>query len=298
MSLRLAITGSGAVSPAGWGLSALIEGSVAAPQPFEGAPNCLRRVVPKPEEKLPFLRHPRLRRGSPVARYLASAATEALGERRPERLAVMVSCYTGSVNYSSRFYSEVLAEPATASPILFPETVFNAPSSHLSALFGSGIVNHTLVGDESAFVTALDIAARWLVDDEADAVLVAAAEESDPLTAEALALGEDTPIVGEGAGALLIERSAERGVEIVEISEPITFTHSQSKAEASAKLGDADPGHDPDRIVERFGDCFGATPALAVVESAAALVRSGGSARIPIIGKNQAAASLRLETRL
>jgi hypothetical protein len=234
-----------------------------------------------------------LRRASPVARYLAAASTEAIGGREFKRLAVVVSCYTGSVNYSSRFYGEVLEEPGTASPILFPETVFNAPSSHLSALFGSDLVNHTLVGDESAFATALDLAARWLVDGEADAVLVAAGEESDPLTSGALALRQDAPIVGEGAAALVLERSDAAKVELSAVSDPITYRQTLRRRDAVAQvIASCQPVFE-DRTVDLFGDCFGATPAIALVGGAATLA-PGESLHLPIVGKNLAAARVTL----
>ncbi len=54
--------------------------------------------------------------------------------------------------YSRRFYEEVLRDPATASPLIFPETVFNAPASHLAAFLGTTAINYTLVGDEGTFL--------------------------------------------------------------------------------------------------------------------------------------------------
>ena len=43
---------------------------------------------------------------------------------------------TASIRYSERFFGEVLENPATASPMLFPETVMNAPASHMAAYLG------------------------------------------------------------------------------------------------------------------------------------------------------------------
>lgn len=240
---RVAITGAGAVSPAGWGLAPLLAaveaGQPLPSQPFgvpnsELPPRCRRRTVPKPSAKLPFLRDPRLRRTSPAGRFLAAAAIEAMGDRRAaiDRLAVIVSSYTGSINYSNRFYGEVLADPATASPILFPETVFNAPASHLSALFGSDEINYTLVGDGSQHIAALELASRWLLDGVADAVLVAAAEECDWLSAEALALFGSDPVVGEGAAALLLERSTAPEIEVERITDLHSITRLRPRAQA------------------------------------------------------------------
>ena len=247
----IAITGAGAVSPAGWGLSSLresvVEGREIVPQSFQGASSggrsYLRRAVPAPQAKSPLFRHPRLRRTSPVGRYLAAAAMEAVGEPRAEsfrsgesRLGIVVSCYTGCVNYSQRFFAEVVADPATASPILFPETVFNAPASHLSALFGSSEMNYSLVGDQSQYLTALETAARWLIDDEVDAVLVAAAEESDWLTAEALSLFDGAGVVGEGAAALLLECAQEPQIELALVTDRIPYSGKRRAGDAVRDL--------------------------------------------------------------
>ena len=69
---------------------------------------------------------------------------------------------SGCVNYSRRFYDEVLQDPATASPLIFPETVFNAPASHLAGYFASTAMDYTLVGDPCSFLQGTALAADWL----------------------------------------------------------------------------------------------------------------------------------------
>src|SRR5688572_15770058 len=114
------------------------------------------RNVPSPTGR--NLNHPRLRRASPITRFAVGAAQEALDMAEPdtpgnrETLGIVLCVMTGCVNYSRRFYDEVLREPSTASPLVFPETVFNAPSSHLAAVLGAGGMNYTLVGDPSSFL--------------------------------------------------------------------------------------------------------------------------------------------------
>ncbi len=315
---EIAIAGAGAVSPAGWGcapfLEALRRGDALGCEPFAlpgaGGSRMRRRPVPKPVQKLPFLRDPRLRRASPVGRFLAAAASEALASSRLDssgrRLAVISTCFTGCVNYSARFFGEVLDDPATASPILFPETVFNAPASHLAALFGSDEVNHTLVGDESAFASALDMAAAWLIDGAADAVLVVAGEESDPLTAEAKCLLEGGGVVGEGAGALLLERTAgdaEAAVLLDAVGEVEAYSKQRGRGGTAANDGGdrADGQHavvDTGAIEAVFGDAFGANPAWAAVAAWAA-VHSGRErgVTIPLVGRNAGAGWARFAAR-
>jgi 3-oxoacyl-(acyl-carrier-protein) synthase len=123
------------------------------------------------------------------------------------------------VQYSRRFYAEVLQDPKTASPILFPETVFNAPSSHLSALLASPAANYTLVGDYHCFTDGLDLARFWLITGRAEEVLLVAAEELDWLSAEAIQLLDPTTPLTEGAVALLLGKSHK--AEASEASFPI-----------------------------------------------------------------------------
>ena len=124
-----------------------------------------------------FLKHPRLRRVSPISKFAVAASLEALGEHRVAsikdgslKVGVIFSILNGCVNYSRRFYTEALADPKTASPILFPETVFNAPSSHLSALLGTAEINYTLIGDHAGFLPAIKIAKQWLEEGRVDGV--------------------------------------------------------------------------------------------------------------------------------
>jgi len=220
--LSLCVSGLGAVSPAGWGVDALRDAVRAGvPLPYEeirrapGAPRQRVCRVPRPAAPPEHARMPRLRRTSPIAGFAVAAAREALGPGREAsirsgalRAGVVFVMLNGCVNFSRRFYGEVLANPAMASPLIFPETVFNAPSSHLAALLGAGEANYTLVGDTAQFPAALDLASLWLEADEVDGVLLVAAEEADWLSAEAAALFDRGAVVGEGAGALYLEKSA------------------------------------------------------------------------------------------
>jgi hypothetical protein len=156
--------------------------------------------------------HPRLRRTSPIAHYAVSAALEALGEDAAKvssgalRLGIVYCALTGCVNYSRRFYDEVLKDPSTASPLVFPETVYNSPASHLAALLGTTAINYTLVGDSGTYLQGLVLAADWLSETRVDACLVIGAEEMDWLTAGASWLFEHNIVFSDGAGALYLGR--------------------------------------------------------------------------------------------
>lgn len=208
-----AITGWGAVSPAGWGVAALRE--VAEPVPAVGLERPgwdeSLRVRRAPKDGMPrqLFRHARLRRTSTIGRFAMAAAHEAvemadLPEDR--RLGIVYTTTCGCVNYSRRFYAEVLDDPAVASPLIFPETVFNAPASHLSAVWENPAVNYTLVGDSGVFLQGLAVAANWLEAGRVDDCLVVAAEEADWITADVLRHFDRRMELAEGAGALLLSR--------------------------------------------------------------------------------------------
>lgn len=213
------VQGVGAVSPAGWGMLPLRE-TLAKGEPLlvkelarPGWTRSLRvRPVPPPSPRPNFLAHARLRRTSPITQYAVGAALEALGEdaagvsRDRLNLGILLCVMTGCVNYSRRFYDETLKDPATASPLVFPETVFNAPASHLAALLGSTGINYTLIGDPGTFLQGLALAGEWLLTGRVEGCLVVGAEELDWLTADAYGLFARSIILSEGAGAVYLRR--------------------------------------------------------------------------------------------
>jgi 3-oxoacyl-(acyl-carrier-protein) synthase len=186
-----------------------------------------------------FLAHARLRRTSPIAHYAVSAALEALGGEAAKvssgelRLGIIYCALTGCVNYSRRFYGEVLSDPSTASPLVFPETVYNSPASHLAALLGTTAINYTLVGDPGTFVQGLVLAADWLTDQRVDGVLVIGAEEMDWMTAGAMQLFERKAIFSDGAGAIYLRRDTGNTspLQLKSVSDTQLFTNGRSRVE-------------------------------------------------------------------
>jgi hypothetical protein len=306
--VKIGVLGAGVVSPAGWGIEAFraaLDAGVPLPAEAreragrEGFPS-LVRAVPKPEVKLPFFRDPRLRRVSPAGRFVAGAALEALGEERIAqvksgdlRLGVVTTLFCGCVNYSQRFYREVLEDPHTASPIVFPETVFNAPSSHLSAMLGSHAINYTMIGDTAEFLCGLEVAAGWLFNDEVDGCLVVCTEEFDWLTAEAMDLFEPGCVMGEGGAALYLEKGDSPEVALAQVAGPELITERQPKVESAKRvhdavvMGDAGIWLHQDATREILGEGLGAAAGwqcLVAVESAR---RGGLQTAVNVTGLNE-----------
>jgi hypothetical protein len=245
---RILVRGLGAVSPAGWGAESL-RLAVAHGQPLPskdlarpGLKEPLRvRVVPPPNPRPAFLGHARLRRCSAISQYVVASALEALGADRALvnegalRLGIVVCVMSGCVTYSRRFYDEVLRDPATSSPLVFPETVFNAPSSHLAALLGATAINYTLIGDPGAFVQGLALAAQWLDEELVEGCLVVGAEEVDWVTADAFRLFTRRLILSEGAGALYLRREpgAGRSVELAAVTDSHLFRDRAGRVAAA-----------------------------------------------------------------
>ena len=173
------------------------------------------RLVPNPAARPEFLAHPRLRRTSPITHYAAAAALEAwpaCGRPRSRNFGsgLVVCLQSGCVQYSCRFYDETLKDPATASPLVFPETVYAAPASHVAALLENISLANSLVGDPSAFLQGVALGAQWLEENRVDACLVIGAEETNWILADALWHLERPAILTAGAGALCLCREPER----------------------------------------------------------------------------------------
>jgi hypothetical protein len=256
---RVFIHGAGVVSPAGWGWGSLrtaLCANIPLPTQQLARPgwkeSLVGRKVPAPTAPLDFLCHPRLRRASAVTTYAAAAAKEALNGAAWRQLGI-IFCVTGAcVQFSRRFYDEAWHNPAMASPLVFPETVFNAPSSHLSALLESSDVNYTLVGDAGTFLQALSVAADWLQSGRVGACVVVGAEELDWITSDACRNFSRGVICSEGAGALCLSSEPPTdgaGVELIAITASHLYLNGQSRMQTMQKMRDTLPRELPGALL-------------------------------------------------
>jgi 3-oxoacyl-(acyl-carrier-protein) synthase len=235
----------GWVTPLGSGLPSvwerLLNGDVAASETISSALNPrtyeVFRVPADATAKAPA--HPRLRRSSAISRFAVVAGLAALEDAgiqldaaSAERTAVIYAVSNGGVIYTKRFYHDVVESGSqAASPLLFPETVFNAPASHLAAILGITGASYTLVGDGAVGVLAVKMAEDLLQDGSLDRCLVVGAEEADWLLCDAYwrwhFLRKAPPIeafqpqprgmiLSEGAGAIVIDRTGSTALEQID----------------------------------------------------------------------------------
>jgi 3-oxoacyl-(acyl-carrier-protein) synthase len=239
--MSLAIAGMGWVTPLGRGVDSvwaqLLHGdeasATAISEEFGNRPYHVFRV---PESALTGLAHPRLRRASLISRFAAAAGLDALraagvklDAQNAERTALFFAIANGGVIYTKRFYRDVVDTGAqSASPLLFPETVFNAPASHLAAILGVTGATYTLVGDGAVGLAAIKMAEDLMANEPLDHCLVVGTEEVDWLSCDAYRrwrLLRLTPpiepfneqqrgmILSEGAGAIVLARDGPFTIE-------------------------------------------------------------------------------------
>jgi 3-oxoacyl-[acyl-carrier-protein] synthase III len=226
MKIDLAIAGMGAVTPAGVGVDALF-GPEPKPQmtrPLGGsaAEYPVLRVDLKNPTLVRWQKEPRLRRASPMTYFMTEAAAQALGDMPAADRAetgLIVALSAGCLLYTRKFFQGIVQDgQRTASPALFPETVFNSPGSHVASVLGLNGAVYALCGDESAWIGALKTAAVWLRRGRVRQVLVMGVEEFDPLVLDAYRsarwLKRPGFISSEGAAALLV-RAAQPGDSVV-----------------------------------------------------------------------------------
>ena len=164
--------------------------------------------------------------------------------------ALIFAVSNGGVIYTKRFYHEIVESGAqAASPLLFPETVFNAPASHMAAVLGITGASYTLVGDGAVGILALKMAEDLMENKTLDRCLVVGAEETDWLLCDAYhkwrLLRSASPIepfkqpprgmiLSEGAGAVLLSRNG--SVQLERIAAGPNFRKQSEAGDSVEKI--------------------------------------------------------------
>jgi 3-oxoacyl-(acyl-carrier-protein) synthase len=225
--MTASIAGLGWVTPLGRDLrsvwAAIRENRAPDPTLLESPVN--KRTVPVLRVPGDLLRDaaslPRLRRSSVISHLAVTAAVDAVASARmtPEalkRTALVFAASDGGVVYTRRFYADVVERGGgSGSPLLFPETVYNAPASHIAARLGLEGEVLTLVGDAATGLSAVQTGCELLAAAEADYCVIASAQEIDWITCEAYGrwgLIQNThnsaAVFSEGAAAIVLARES------------------------------------------------------------------------------------------
>jgi Beta-ketoacyl synthase, N-terminal domain len=329
--MNAAIVGLGWITPLGADLAqvraAIESGTVAETRPVQnpetGTVHLCRTVAPKLVESLG--RNPRLRRSSPISYFAIAAANAAMSDagyasltpEQANRTAVVFGVSNGGVVYTRRFYEQIMKQGANAaSPLLFPETVYNAPASHLAAALGIDGASYTLVGDNAVGISALHLGAQLLALGECDRAVVVGCEEIDWIVCEAFHEWRLAPTpLAEGGGAIVLEKE---GPLSLETHAGVSFAARRKTAEAlSEAVGDwtaelivssangsfvdraeRDAVQMPARWLypkRQLGEAPGASALWqAIVAALEVRSKSCASALIPVVGFNQQVSCARI----
>ncbi|MEZ5330630.1 MAG: beta-ketoacyl synthase N-terminal-like domain-containing protein [Thermoanaerobaculia bacterium] len=245
--MRVVVSGLGAVTAAGVGRTALAEAlergrvprtEIDRSEGFHGA-GFPRRAGLVPTRAFPQWIPPlEARRLSPPSRFAVVAARTALedaGIERPEEpdpaTAVSLGTAFGPSSWTQGLLDQIFGEgPQAASPVLFTESVANAPAGRVALACRAAGANHTFSQGEASALLAVARGADEIVHGGAERALAGATDEMTPLLHAilhrfgALAEGEEEPqpfgagrdgfLAAEGAAVALLEReetAAERG---------------------------------------------------------------------------------------
>lgn len=183
------------------------------------------------------------RRMGRVSRMAVAASIEALEDSKlaletmdKDRIGVIMGTAYGSSSHVEDFFVSLLREgPRGAQPFLFPETVPNAPASHIAMFHGITGPNTTFCQNDISAENAILYAVNLLSQNIVDVVFVGGADELtamqygcydalgvlNKITAKDEAAVNPAPggglVLGEGAGILIMEKSesaCQRGASI------------------------------------------------------------------------------------
>ncbi|MRR33789.1 beta-ketoacyl synthase [bacterium] len=222
--IEIVVTGLAAISSAGVGLDPLREvlrtgESALRPIPAElaGAEGHLwgRAEGFKASDFMSPLKARKLDRCSLFAVVAAGMALRDAAlvpaEFGAPRVGIILGCGFGGIANSEEFLRSYFTKGSDGLvPMLFPNTVPNAPASNASIEFGMKGPNVTFVQRFCSAEAAFQMACRFLEEDRADIMLTGGVDELDPFMIEAFRdlgqLRRHAAGFSEGAGILVLEK--------------------------------------------------------------------------------------------
>jgi 3-oxoacyl-[acyl-carrier-protein] synthase II len=219
------------------GLAAISSGGVGIDSLREALQDGISRLQPIPEEiwgenghfwgkaqgfkasdHMPPLKARKFDRCSLFAVVAAGMALKDAGidlaQIDPARVGILLGCGFGGIANSEEFLRGYLAKGADGLiPMLFPNTVPNAPASNASIEHGLKGPNVTTVQRFCSAESAFLMACRFLEEDRADVILTGGVDELNPVMLQGFKsagqLRRYGQGFGEGAGLLVLEKMGE-----------------------------------------------------------------------------------------
>lgn len=224
---QIAITGLGAVGAAGVGISAALDAvqqgrCCLKPIPAEYAGGQEGNYWGRADafKATDFIAPLKARKLDRASQFAVAVAGQALAEAGivkgavpAARIGIALGCGFGGIANSAEFLSGYFKEGiAGLNPMLFPNTVANAPASNVSIEYGLKGPNITFVQRFCSAETAILAACRFIEEGRADLMLAGGVDELAPLVMRGFAamgqLRRYGAGFGEGCGMLLLERAS------------------------------------------------------------------------------------------
>lgn len=265
---QVVISGYSAITAAGAGLEPLLaairDGRPALSPVSDdrvGRPDRLwgRAAFFRASEYMPPLKARKMDRASQFATAATGLALKDAGidlkTLEPERVGIALGCGFGGVGNSAEFLSGYFTAGAEGlSPLLFPNTVSNAPASNASIELGLKGPNVTLVQRFCSAESALMMACRFIQEGRADVMITGGVDDLTPLMIAGFeALGQLKSYArnfGEGSGILVLESAGHarrRGAGIRAVLDDIRT------------VGLFPSGREAEGVRYLLGDCSGLT---------------------------------------
>jgi 3-oxoacyl-(acyl-carrier-protein) synthase len=253
----IVVTGFSAITPAGNGLEPVLElirsgrdALTPVPAEYGVGSGCRwgKATGFKATDFIPPLKARKLDRCSQFAVAAAALALQDAGLDRntlnPERIGITLGCGFGGVANSAEFLTGYFTAGVEGmSPMLFPNTVSNAPASNVSIEYGLKGPNVTQVQRFCSAESALLMACRFISEGRADVMLTGGVDDLTPLMLSGFAatgqLRSYARAFGEGCGMLVLEstgHAAARGVRV------------KGRAESISTVGLLVAGHEEEGI--------------------------------------------------